>query len=407
MKCQTVKILSIIILLLTFASVNQWSKIPFGNLITTILLQLLFIGLIYRKKKYFFSIYKQERRFNLINLYLLWSYICILRGLFIAENYWEYKQLIIGSISCLPPIMIWLFYKPYVVYKVYSYWFKYGILFFILFYSWNIGITQFYLSPLLLLFCFFPLFNNKKAWIIFIFGVIYCCAGGMDNRSQLIKGLCALLIGGLSFFIQYIPQKLIKIGHILCYSSVLVIFGLVLNNVNDIILGNITIEEAKYGNENEFTQDSRGLIYADVITSAIDHDYVIWGRTPARGNDINLSYALFFWAYDDDMVFNKNERHANEVLHLNIFTWEGLIGLILYSLIYLKASYLAVYKSQNTYISLLGCFIAFRWAYGWIEDINNINILNISLWTMIAMCYSKEFRNMTNLEFKQWIRQLI
>lgn len=407
MKCQTIKVLSVIILLLTFTSVNQWAIIPFGNLITTAIIQLIFIGIIYKKKNYLFPNYKQESTFCPINLYLIWAYICILRGLFIAENYWGYKQLLIGGISCLLPIMIWLFNRPYSVYKIYSYWFKYGILFFLLCYWWNVGFTQFYLSPLLLLFCFFPLFPHKKAWLIFIVGILYCYFGGAENRSQLIKGACALIIGGLSFFIPYFPKKVIKIGHVLSYATIFVIFGVVLNNIGDVISGKISVEEAKYGNENELTQDSRSLIYADVITSAINHNYIIEGRTPARGNDINLSYALFFWAYDDNMVFNKNERHANEVLHLNIFTWEGLIGVILYFCIYLKASYLAVYRSKNNYISLLGCFIAFRWVFGWIEDINNFNILNIGLWTMIGMCYSDKFRNMSNLEFKQWIRKLI
>ena len=405
-KVKTSTFFAIGTLLLTFTSVNLWAQIPLGNLITTTFLQLIVIYLIYKKRNYLFTPVNKNIYLP-VTLYLTWTYICIIRGSAIADNYFEYKQLLIGSISCLLPIMVWLFYKPYITYKIYSYWFKYGILFFIIFYWWNAGFTQFYLSPLLLLFCFFPLFPPKKALIIFIIGILYCYLGGIENRSQLIKGVCALAIGGASYIMPYLSKKIIKIGHILCYATIFIIFKVILWNANGVINGNISVEEAKYGSDSELTQDSRSLIYADVITSAINHNYVIWGRTPARGNDIELSYALFFWAYDDNVVFNKNERHSNEVLHLNIFTWEGLIGVILYFAIYIKASYLAVYRSKNIYISLLGCFIAFRWVFGWIEDFNSFNILNISLWTMIGMCYSDKFRDMTNIEFKQWIRKLI
>lgn len=94
-------------------------------------------------------------------------------------------------------------------------------------------------------------------------------------------------------------------------------------------------------------------------------------------------------------------------MHLNTFTWCGLIGLILFSLIFFKASYLAVYKSKNIYISLLGCYVAFQWSYGWIENVQQLDILNITLWIMVGMCYSTDFRQMDNKEFKEWIRKLI
>lgn len=405
-RINTINLLSVSILILTFVSVNLWAKIPLGNPTTTAVIQLLLVILIYKKRRFLCTFYNKKNYWP-INLYLLWAYICIVRGFILAENYYEYKQLLTGGISCLLPIMVWLFYNPNIVQKIYIYWFKYGILFFILIYWWNVGFTQFYLSPLLLLFCFFPLFPIKKAWIIFIVAIMYCYFGGLESRSQLIKGILALIIGLSSYYAPYFSKRIIKIGHVFGYLSIIILFNFVLNNINEVISGKISIEEAKYENEDKLTQDSRSLIYADVITSAINNNYIILGRTPARGNDINLSYALFFWAYGEDVVFNKNERHSNEVLHLNILTWEGIVGVVLYFFIYLKATYLAVYKSRNIYISLLGCYIAFRWAFGWIEDLNNFNILNVSLWTMIGMCYSDKFRNMTNWEFKKWIRQLI
>ena len=111
--------------------------------------------------------------------------------------------------------------------------------------------------------------------------------------------------------------------------------------------------------------------------------------------------------YDDESVFNKNERHKNEMVLTNIYTWLGLIGLFLYSMFYFRASYLAVYKSKNKYLPLLGCYMAFRWSFGWIEDVNNFYIQDVSLWIMIAICLSYKVRNMSNQDFVDWINSLV
>ncbi|WP_295913157.1 hypothetical protein [uncultured Alistipes sp.] len=152
----------------------------------------------------------------------------------------------------------------------------------------------------------------------------------------------------------------------------------------------------------DLSDDTRTFIYEEVITSAIRHRYVLFGRTPARGND-----SAWFGAYNaEELNTGKYERHSNEVCHPNVFTWLGLIGMLMYSFLYLKSSYLAVYCSNNLFMKLLGVFIAFRWAYGWIEDFNSFQIMSISIWMMIAMGFSASFRQMNNNMFKTWIRSI-
>ena len=149
----------------------------------------------------------------------------------------------------------------------------------------------------------------------------------------------------------------------------------------------------------DLSADTRTFIYKEVISSAIKHDYVLWGRTPARGND-----SVFFGRFSaEELGTGKFERHSNELCHTNVFTWLGLVGLILYSCIYLRSSYLAVFKSNSIYMKFLGCFIAFRWAYGWVEDFNRFDIMNVSLWMMIAMGISIRFRSMSNRDFYLWV----
>ena len=398
------KLLSIIVLILTFISVNLWSAFPIGNLWTTTILQIFTLYII---SKYRSKFTNKNIDLNIyIKWYLIWAIICIIRGFIIAENIFEYKQLALGSIAVLMPILCWLGNSTYYTQKILSFWYKYAILFFLLFFFWMVGFTQFYLSPLIILFCFFPLFSNKKAFIIFIAGILYCVLAG-EGRSQYLKAIPALLIG-ITIYLKRtsISYKLIKIGHFMAYLSTIAIFTIILQGLFQNYAGKMTPEDITEEYKENST-DTRSLIYIDVIESAINNNYILQGRTPARGNDIAFSGILFKWAYDDDYIFNKDERHINEVMHLNTFTWCGLIGLVLSSLIFFKASYLAVYKSKNIYISLLGCYVAFQWSYGWIENVQQLDILNITLWIMIGMCYSTDFRQMNNNEFKEWIRKLI
>ena len=104
------------------------------------------------------------------------------------------------------------------------------------------------------------------------------------------------------------------------------------------------------------------------------------------------------------MHTEKQERFANEVSILNIFTWLGIVGVLLYFLIFIKATYLAINESNNIFIKLIGLNISFRWTYGFVEDFSRIDLSNIFLWLMIGMCFSESFRQMTNAEMKYWVR---
>ena len=229
-------------------------------------------------------------------------------------------------------------------------------------------------------------------------------------RSQVIKSIVVLLVAVGIYFRSYITLKMLKLVHWICYIGPIVLLILGLSGTFNIFEGLSSNKgkyiERKFVNgqvvEEDISADTRTFIYVEVIQSALKHNYVIWGRTPARGND-----SMYFGAFQaEKLKTGKYERHANELCHINVFTWLGLIGVVLYSLIYLRSSYLSVYHSNNIYIKFIGCFIAFRWAYGWVEDLNNFSIMNISLWMLIAMGISVKFRKMSNLDMRQWVQNI-
>ncbi len=142
--------------------------------------------------------------------------------------------------------------------------------------------------------------------------------------------------------------------------------------------------------------DTRTFLYVENLSSAAKHDYWVMGRSPARGYD-----SLWFGADDPT---GRWERSGSEVAILNIFTWNGIIGVLLYFFVFYKASYLAINQTNNTYTQILGLFIAFRWLYGWVEDINYFTLTTVFLWIIIGLCFSKSFRAMSNNEVKYWVR---
>ena len=394
----------LLILLITFFSVNQWNSIPIGNTFITWFIQFLTVFYIIRFRS------KHPIKYPIVSIYLIWLVIGIIRGAFVTENYWEWKQLITGSLSLSIPLFVYIFAYPQAVAITLKFWLKFAIPVFFLFFAWVLPIDpyHFYLGPILLLTCLFPLLPKKWKLICGVLTVVML-VGDLGARSQVIKAAISILVALGCYYKKYISHSILKIVHWNCYLLPLILLYLGISgqfNIFEDSSQNEKYTQQKVVNgqvvEENLSADTRSFIYKEVITSALEHNYILWGRTPARGND-----SAAFGTYNaEELKTGKYERHANELCHTNVFTWLGLIGVILYSLIYLKSSFLAVYKSNNFYIKILGCFIAFRWAYGWIEDFNRFDIMNISLWMIIAMGLSSQFRQMNNIEFKLWVKNI-
>lgn len=406
------KLLPILILGITFYAAIYWSPGTFlynlGN--TFIFWGISFVSIIsvlrYKKREFNPS---NKKDYRIVAIYFVWMLIGVIRGCFVAENYWEWKQLISGTLALSVPVFIYAFSMPDVLKETLRYWMRYALWGFLLFFIWLIlpGAYHFYLGPIFLIGCFAPVLPPKYRLILIILLLIMCVIT-LGARSQVIKAVVTLLLCLLFYFRSFINIKVIKFIHLSLYLIPVVLLFLGISGVFNVFQDFSEKNSGKYVekraiNKNEFEEDlstdTRTFIYEEVIESALRHNYVVCGRTPARGNDSRA-----FGSFNaEELNTGKYERHKNEVCHPNIFTWLGLIGVILYSILYLKSSYLAIYKSDNRYIKLIGLFIAFNWAYGWIENATGFNIMNISIGMAIAMGFSESFRSMNDREFRQWI----
>ena len=411
MPYKPLHLFSYLFVLITMMSVNLWSRFHIGNFFILSSSAFVMLGIViwFGKKTNSFA----ESDFRLCNVYLFWLAICVIRGFFIAENYWEYKQLVTGTLCLSVPLFVCYFKEPFCLSVILQKWNAWIPPLFFFFFIWNIplGAYHFLLTPFLLYGCF-GFFLSKKWKILVGFGLVLMLLGDFGARAQVMKAAATILCGFAFCHNNIVKGCWLKRIHWLFYVGpiILLILG---------ILGifNVFKDSISESNYDKFTQtkiiegqiyeeklavDTRSFLYEEVLTSALKNKYVIWGRTPARGND---SY-YFGWFNAEELKTGKYERHGNEMCHLNVFTWLGLIGLLLHSAIYLIASYRAVYYSNNLFVRYIGIMVAFNWALGWIENTTGFNIMNLTIWIMISVCLSSKFRSMNDMEFKLWLDSL-
>lgn len=356
------------------------------------------------KVKYFTE--SNQMGYRLVGVYMCVVILGFIRGLLIADNYWEYKNCFVGFFCASLPLSVYVFSSKEVLQRLLSCWFHYYIPIWLMIGIWiiYIGTWHFYISPILILGCFIPIIQSKTWRLIFFLFLVAMLLGSLGDRAQILKALAVLLLAVGIKFRSFIPLFLLKIVHIAMIVAPILLLVLGIRGVFNIFEYNSEENKDKYVQTIKMdgksltadaSADTRTFIYNEVITSAIVHDYVLFGRSLARGND-----SLEFGEYS---LTGKCERYMNEVSHPNIFTWLGLLGVIPWCLIFVTSSWLALYRSRNVFMKYIGVFIAFRFLLGWIEDVNTFTISGLSIWMLIAVGLSEQFRNMTDKEFKTWV----
>jgi hypothetical protein len=334
----------------------------------------------------------------------------IVRGVFSAENYWHNKMLILNSFKLLVPLLALLFSNIFFTKYFFTKYVRYIIPMFLLFVFFvDRRIWGFFLIPISILLLTIPYLKNKKIKILIVSLSFASISADFEARSVVIKFLLAFF---LLFFLYY--PRFLNFKYLLRFYKFLfilpiifVVLGLTgrfnLFNFKDYLNLDLVVESTTYSEgtkKSDLLVDTRTFIYAEVLNSALKNNYVLFGRTPARGNDSNFVQTIE--EYED---MNLKERFANEVSILNIFTWLGLVGVFSYSFIFFKASYLSIMRSNNSLVKVFGIFIAIRWLYSWIEEINDFDASYVSIFIMLGLCYSTSFRELTDYQIKKFLNQ--
>ena len=133
--------------------------------------------------------------------------------------------------------------------------------------------------------------------------------------------------------------------------------------------------------------DSRTGIYQDVLDEIEGPVDFIFGK----GDVINL---------DVDWI---TTRHSVEAGILNVFLRYGILGCFVFFLMFWKISDLGMYKTNNTFTMLASLFVAYKFAYMFIEDAN----MNIATYISMGICMSEKIRMMTDMKLKEILNSQI
>lgn len=365
-----------------------------------------FILVIFFLSRTYFFDNKNKKNMFVVLIYLIWMAISIVRGMFAAEIFFDWKILIVNSFGLLLPIFAYVATNKSIVQSLLTSYIKYVLPMFLILSL--VMITDAYgrfLMPISFLLFFLPALTKRQRYLVLFFSIVVLISN-IHARSNVLKFGVPLIVLIIYYLQDKISVKTLQVIRITLFITPFIFLVLGVTNTFNIFdtseyLGEFHIEGTDYdGSVGEFdiTGDTRTFIYVEVLESAMNNNYWLLGRTPARGND---SESFGPESYE---ITGRDERTGNEVGVLNVFTWTGIIGVILYMLIFYKASFLAIHRSKNIYSKMLGVYIAFRWLYSWVEDINNFTLNYFTLWLMIGLCFSYSFRMMSDYDVTIWIR---
>jgi len=401
-KKQLYQFLPVSFVLIAVESIAHYTTLPITNTIFWWGVQALLLFGFWLYKK---NVYKpgDNAPHLVIRLFLLWMLINSVRGLFLASDYWHYKGLVMNTMVFLIPMAVYAFGNILMVQRTLGVYVKYALpAFFIVFFFISTDAYGIYLIPVSILIFFLP--AMRSPWRLLTVGIaVVVFLADLSARSNVIKFGTPFLFLSIYYFQQILSKKMLEFGRLFLIVLPVVFFILGITGVFNVFnISSYVENDYKVATTNAkgeqrkipITADTRTFIYAEVLQTAQKYNSWWMGRSLAHGYETT---------YFQNLV-TGNERLRSEAAIPNIFITTGIIGVILYFLVFYRASYLAVNNSNNIYSKMLGLFIAFRWSYAWVEDINQFSLDYLVIWMMIGLCFSRSFRSLDNKEVTHWVR---
>jgi hypothetical protein len=307
--------------------------------------------------------------------------------------------------AMLIPIVAYAATNHNLMQNILRFYIKYTMPLFLLF---SLMITPdaygFYLVPVSFIMLFFPTLTLR--WKIGLLAItVFVITADLGARSNVIKFAVPVVLSFIYYFRLFIPKMFFEAVRKILFIAPILLFSLAVTQTFNIFdmqdyietdYSTIGVNADGEQMDDDLKADTRTFLYEENLLTAKKHNSWLFGRSPARG------YESIWFGADDPA--GRWERGGSEVAILNIFIWTGIVGVILFGLSFYQASYLAINHSNNIFSKILGMFVAFRWLYAWVEDINYFTLTTVFLWIMIGLCYSKSFRAMSNQEVKFWVR---
>lgn len=390
------------IILFCCIAVAEWLDRTFFfthfSLSTYISLLCILVGIYFIVKLVRQQEYERINYRNLLLSLIVWNILTIARGVINANTYWDWKFLLFSNMpALLVPLSALLGSNIHSIGRLIHFIFP---TFFILTFLTLLPIAKdqiaYLWTPLYFLILSLPYMTRRQKITVFIL-IAVVFASYFEGRSSTIRICIALVIAFSYRFVINYTRFFVALHKVLfVLPIVFFILGITgsfnIFNMQSYIDREVVVEGAAGATENMLA-DTRTFLYRETLTSMDKHNSFLFGEGGC-GKYESL-------AFKNDLI--GAYRYASEVGFLNTLLYSGVIGVLLYALVFYKASRLAICQSNNVLTKLIGLFVIFRWDYFFVEEFTKFNTNFFFLWLMIGMCLSPTFRSMSDEEIENLI----
>lgn len=341
---------------------------------------------------------KRKRLQTIIYLYILLYAIATIIKLFIVPSQQDFLRNTVFIMGAMFTVGCLMFIDNIKLLKsIHKYIIKYYPFIFIFIFIPFMNLGSSLVDPLAFYIALFLFLPQKRKWLM-PFAILFILVAP-GQRMALLRILMTLFFYFLFKYHILRNQIVLNFINTILLISPIVFFTLAATGIFNIFDSKSYMGEITYGNEN-LTEDTRTFLYQEAIESSIKNNHVIFGRTFGYGYDSFWQTARTEAYGGKKTIHNLAQRNA-EVFIINIYTWMGTIGILLFAALFFKASLQAINCANNVYIRYIGVLVSLQWIFCWIENsMTVVNFNQIIMWMEIAICLSPCWRKMTNEEFK-------
>lgn len=340
----------------------------------------------------------------LFAIWLIYLVVSIVRGIFIADGYWDFKFLFLNS--TLFTLIASVFYVGQnLVFSrlIFVFYIKrlflFGFLLIPLAFATSSELYGRLMIPIGVLILFIP-YISKKWKIIVIVVALTSIFVDVTFRSNIIKIGLSIGFLGIFYYKNLINSFIVKLLWLVFLVTPIILFYTAL-------FENFNIFKEMGGNKEYTTINSQGEIenlsadtrtglYQEVLLDMVLSEKTMFGKSPSQG----YKSSHFF----DEGGGIGGIRYSSEVNILNIFLYFGYVGVVLYFILIARISYLAISKSNNRISKMFGLLLASRFLLSFIEEFTKYDLNFYFFWLVMGLVSSSYFRNMTDNDIRIWLQ---
>lgn len=254
-----------------------------------------------------------------------------------------------------------------------------------LFYINTFELAIFLLMPLFFVIVTTPL-QTRWAGILLLVISVTTIAISLTHRAGMMRIISSYLIVLIYYLIIKFKINKIILGIIIFCTLTLPFVFLYMGSKGYNVFQNVMGENTDDYSEENLRIDTRTFLYTEVLM------------------DLKLNHAFIFGkgidgGYESES-FKTLSRKGVEVGFLQMLLKSGIVGFAVYFIMVFSAVFKALVKSNSAFMKSLGLLLASYFVMLFIENVFAFDLLNITFWLIMGMCYSEELLKLNDDEIK-------